>query len=556
MARAKHPSEKYQDAILSGRLLCSRWTRLAVERHVKDLKHGHERGLVFSPPHGQYAIDFFRWLRHSKGEWAGRVIELEFWQQWIKYVLFGWRRVDGTRRFRTAYTEVPRKNGKSTSAAGDGLYLFVADGEPGAEVYSAATTRPQAKIVHDEARRMVEASAMLKRRVSIFRDNLSIAGTASKYEPLSADYNTLDGLNPHACIIDEVHAHRDGGLIEKLRTAQGSRRNPLLYYITTAGVSGESIGYTEHKYARSVLEGMFADDSYFAYIATMDEGDDPFAEKTWRKANPNFGISVKPSMLAESAARAERQPGMLMEFLRYHLDVWTTVSRRWLNLDAWDACPVTIGPNELAGEECYVGLDLAQTIDIAAAAWVFPPAGERKVFTVLMQFWVPAARVADRVQKDRVPYDLWIRQGLITATPGNVIDYEQIRADLNAWGQRYRVKELGFDPWGATQISLQLMGDGFDCVPVRQGYRSLSEPTKFLEGAVLSRTIDHQGNPVLRWMAGNVETMTDPAGNIKPAKDRSAEKIDGIVAAIVAVARWITQPDGTSIYETETVKTL
>jgi phage terminase large subunit-like protein len=396
----------------------------------------------------------------------------------------------------------------------------------------------------------------LHSQIQVFRDNLSIAHTACKYEPLSADYGTLDGLNPHGAIIDELHAHKDGGLVEKIRTAFGSRRKPLMYYITTAGVTGESIGYAEHNYARGVLEGMFDDDSYFAFISTIDEGDDPFATATWKKANPNYGVSVKPSMLKESAARAQRQAGLLNEFLRYHLNVWTSQSRRWMDLAKWDACPTLTGPNELIGEDCWVGLDLANTTDLAAAAWLFPPAGSRTAYTAIMQFWCPAERVFDRVQKDRVPYDLWIKQGLIKATPGNVIDYDVIRADLNEMGKRYSVKELGYDPWGATQIALQLTGDGFNCVPVRQGYRTLSEPTKFLEGSVLSKEFDHQGNAVLRWMASNVEVMTDPAGNVKPAKDRSTEKIDGIVAVISALSRIITQPDTTSVYETQPVRLL
>jgi len=553
---ALHPAEKFANDILNGKLIVSRLTRLCVERHMRDLKHGHKRGLVFSPLHATFVINFFRYLHHSKGEWAGREVVLEPWQQFILWALFGWLRADGTRRFRTSYTEIPRKNGKSTKAAGTGLYLLAADKEPGAEIYTAATTRPQARIVHSEARRMVEASPMLKKRIQIFRDNLSVIKTSSKYEPLSSDFGTLDGLNPHAAIIDELHAHKDGGLVEKLRSALGARRQPLLYYITTAGVTGESVGYNEHNYARAVLEGMFDDDSYFAFFSTIDEGDDPFDPATWKKANPNFGVSVKPSMLKEAAERAERQAGLLNEFLRYHLDVWTSQTRRWLQLQDWDACPVTIGPNELTGQECYVGLDLSQTIDITAAAWIFPPAGERTAWVILMQFWVPLERITERVRKDRVPYDLWVKQGLIKATSGNVVDYDTVRADINAMGERFEVKELGYDPWGASQLAVQLTGDGFNCVPVRQGYRTLSEPTKFLEGAILSREIDHQGNAVLRWMASNVEVMTDPAGNIKPAKDKSVEKIDGMVATICALSRAIIKTDSTSIYETQPVRTL
>jgi phage terminase large subunit-like protein len=316
-----------------------------------------------------------------------------------------------------------------------------------------------------------------------------------------------------------------------------------MYYITTAGVSSENVGYSEHKYAKNVLRGIFKDDSYFAYISGMDEGDDPFVPATWEKVNPNYGVSVKPSAMAEAAAMAEKRPGLLNEFLRYRLNAWTSQSRRWISTDKWDLCPSAVAPNLLLGQQCYLGIDLANTTDIAAAAWVFPPSGARRTYSILMKYWVPEERMLDRVRVDRVPYDVWARSGHVTVTPGSVIDYDRVRRDIVEFSQLFVLKEAGFDPWNATQIATQLGGDGFTMVEVRQGYRTLSEPTKFFEGLVLEKAVDHGGDPVLRWMISNVEVSTDEAGNIKPAKNKSTEKIDGVVAVITALSRMVAQTE-------------
>lgn len=535
MAR-KNKAEKYVDAVLSGEVPACQSIRKAVERHVADLEHGHKRGLKFDPKEAREAIGFFEFLRHSKGEWAGQVFELEPWQEFILWCLFGWKRADGLRRFRFAYVEVPRKNGKTTLAAGIGLYLFCASGEQGSEVYSCATKRDQARLCHSEATRMVKASPGLSQRIGVFRDNLHVTDTASKYEPLGADADTMDGLNIHGAIVDELHAHKSRKMLDVIDTATGSRREPLIFCITTAGNQGQSVCWEQHDYTQKVLDGVFDDDSHFGFIAHLDKDSDWTDPREWAKANPNYGVSVKADDLARKCEKAKRLPANQNAFLRLHLNVWTQQESRWLSLDDWDACPSKATWNKLRGRSCYMGLDLANTVDVAAAALVFPPE-DGGIWQVLVRFWIPETRILEKVQRDRVPYDAWVRDGLVTATEGNVIDYDYIRSDIAELADEFDIMEIGADPWNATQITTQLMGDGHNVVPVRQGYFSLSAPTKFLEGLVISRKIDHGGNPVLRWMASNVAVMQDPAGNIKPAKDRSGEKIDGIAATVIGLAR-------------------
>ncbi|NNF65977.1 MAG: terminase large subunit, partial [Gammaproteobacteria bacterium] len=499
---------------------------------------------------GQRAIDFFGFLKHSKGEWAGQVFNLEPWQQFILWCLFGWVREDGTRRYRVAYIELPRKNGKTTLSAGVGLYLFMADNEPGAEVYSAATKRDQARICHSEAVRMVKASSHLAAMIGVFRDNLHIVDTACKFEPLGADADSMDGLNIHASVVDELHAHKTRKMWDVIDTATGSRRQPMIFAITTAGSHGETICWEQHEYTLNVLDGIFEDDSHFGFVAHLDKDADWTDPKEWAKANPNYGISVKVDDLARKCEKAKRVPSYQNSFMRLHLNVWTQQESRWLMMDDWDECPAKSNSNLLRGRECYVGLDLANTIDVAAACLLFPPEEKDGVWRSLLRFWIPEQRILEKVQRDRVPYDAWVRDGWVQATEGNVIDYDFIREDLNQLADEFEFKEIGADPWNATQITTQLAGDGHTVVPVRQGYFSLSSPTKYMEGLVVSHKFDHGGNPVLRWMASNVAVMSDPAGNIKPAKDKSGEKIDGIAATVIALARALVhEGDQDSIYD-------
>lgn len=542
--------ERYVDAVLSGKTLANRWEAAACSRYLDDKQHGKERGLRFSDDRAIFALRFFSLLKHSKGEWAGRTLELEPWQMFIVWNLFGWYFDDGSRRFRWAYNEVARKNGKSTLAAGIGLYMLIADGEPGAEVYSAATKRDQARITHSEATRMVKASPALRKRVRIYRDNLHIEGTASKFEPLGRDTDSMDGLNIHAAIVDELHAHKTRDMVDVLETAQSARRNPMQFEITTAGYDRESVCYQHHEYTEKVLSGVVRDDRWFGVIYTIDADDDWQDENVWRKANPNLGISKKIEYMRQQAQRAREMPSQLNAFLRLDLDVWTQSETKWVNLEHWAACGQAVDANGLRGRRCYGGLDLSSTTDISAFVLVFPPEDDSDLYQVLCRFWVPEESMHERSRRDRVPYEAWVRQGYITATPGNVVDYDYILAQIDEDAQMYDLSEIAFDRWGATRIVQAIEELGLICVQFGQGFASMSAPMKELEKLILSHRLAHGSHPVLTWMADNVVAAVDPAGNIKPDKARSIEKIDGMTALIMALDRALRHSDsGRSVYD-------
>jgi phage terminase large subunit-like protein len=523
--------------VAEGRVLTNRLVRLACERHLEDLGSAAARGLRFDHAAARHAIAFFGFLRHSKGEWAGQTFALACWQAFVVGVLFGWKRSDGLRRFRTAYCAVPRKNGQSTLSAGIGLYLLVADGEQGAEIYSAATSRDQARIVFDEAKRMVGSSPALKRRVGILINNLHVAATSSRFMPLSSDSSTMDGLNVHGAIIDELHAHRTRNVVDVLETATGARRQPLLFEITTAGYDRHSICYEHQDYSIKVLEGTVPDDSWFAFIACADEDDDWTDPNVWRKANPNFGLSVKADDLARKAEKAIALPGAQNAFRRMHLNEWTEQAERWIDMAAWDACAGPVALELLRGRPCFGGLDLSTTTDVTALAWVFPPNGDDDLWRVLSRYFVPEENLRKRAERDRVPYDLWAAQGFIEATSGNVVDYGAMEQRILADAALFQVREIAYDPWNATHIALRLQDEGATMIEFRQGFRSMAAPTRELEKLIVSQKLAHGGNPVTRWMASNVAVAQDPAGNLKPAKDKSTERIDGIVAIIMAMGR-------------------
>ncbi len=483
---------------------------------------------------------FFRkFLCHSKGQWADQPFELLDWQ-WSDVVapLFGWIRPDGTRRYRRAYLEVPKKNGKSTLLAGLSLYLLAGDREPGAEIYSAAVDRDQASIVFNEAANMVERSPQLSSRLAVIRSTKRIAfhRKHSVYRALSADVPAKEGLNAHAILIDELHAQKTRDLWDTLRYAGVSRRQPLHISITTAGFDRHSICWEQHQYARSVLDGTVEDLSFFPFITGAEMDEDWTSESVWRKANPSFGITIDATQFAEDCEEARQSPAKENSFRRYRLNQWTEQDVRWLSLEKWDACSAV--PKDLEGRECYAGLDLSSTTDISALVLVFP--GEDR-YDVLPFFWVPEEGARNRERMDRVPYRQWIREGFIEATPGEVIDYDRIRARVNELGERFQIREIAIDRWNATQLATQLSGDGFEMVAFGQGYASMNWPTKKLEEVVLSGKLAHGANPVLRWMAGNVSIEKDAADNWKPSKKKSQERIDGIVALIMGLERATVQ---------------
>ncbi len=588
-------AEQYVDDVLNGEQIACRWVRLACERHRRDLETGHERGLTFDEKAARLAVAFFGLLRHSKGEWAGQPVHLEPWQQFWLWVLFGWKRADGTRRFRTTYLEVARKNGKSTLAAGIGLLLTAVDGEPGAEVYTAATKRDQARITHQEAIRMVRQSPELRRELRLFRDNVNNPKTFSKFEPLGKDADSTHGLNVHGVIADELHAWKGRDLWDVLETATSARRQPLMVAITTAGFDRQSLCWQLHDYTEKVLAGIIEDDTFFGLIFTLDgeekdadgnvmrPADDWEDEAVWVKANPNVHVSKKIDDIQRKAERARNMPAALNAFLRLEMNLWTQASERWVDPARWRACSAAPGAHyshqhrglvtddhvltwdkhpdlilalfeeRLHGRRCYGALDLSSNTDISCWLMLFPPEAEDEPYWVLPRFFIPEDNIEARVKRDRVPYDAWQRAGLLVATPGNVIDYDFIVAQIDQDAHGYDVAEIGFDRWGATKIQTTLMNvGGADwVVPIGQGFASMSPPMKELEKLILGGQLGHGGHPILAWMADNLVAVADPAGNLKPDKANSREKIDGMVALIMSVDRATREGGGESMYEHE-----
>jgi phage terminase large subunit-like protein len=553
--RPDHPVERYGRRIVQGEIVCCKWVRLFVERHFRDLRTGAARALHCDVSAGERVLRFFALLKHSKGEWAGKRFDLDDWQKFYLFVLFGWKRADGTRRFRTAYTEIARKNGKSTLAAGVALYLFVGDDEPGAEVYCVATKRDQAKIVWSEIARMVQSSSGFRKAIKTVKDNLSCEGKHAKCEPLGSDADTLDGLNLNGAIVDELHAHKSRGVWDVITTATGSRRQPLIYAITTAGFDRQSVCFQQHEYTEKVLEGVIEDDAFFGFIASLDAGDDWQNPALWVKANPNLGVSVKLESLQEQCLKAQHDPASQNAFLRLRLNQWTSNEIRWVTYEVWDQNAGSVDESLLEGRTCYGGLDLASTTDTASFVLAFTPLEPGGPVILLPRFWIPSENMHLRVLRDRVPYDAWVRDGWMSATPGNVIDYDAIRKQIVSDYSRFAIRQIRFDRWGATQLSTQLAADdGLEMVTMGQGFASMSSPMKEFMRRLQDQSIAHGGHPVLRWQASNVMARMDPAGNIKPDKAASRERIDGIVAAIMSLDGVIREPD--SVYELDGIKIL
>lgn len=511
--------------------------------------------MPFSAKHADKAVKFFeRVLVHCDAEWAGKPFTLMPWQKdRLIRPLFGTLNDDGTRQYRTCYVEVPRKNGKSELAAGIALYLLFADGEPGAQIYGAAGGRDQAAIVFRVAAEMVRRQPVLAKRAKTVDSTKRILtpASASFYRAIPADASGSHGFNASGIVVDEVHVQPNRDLIDVLNTSTGARRQPLTFYITTAGYDRNSICYELHDYAIKVQSGVIEDPTFLPIVYSADEGDDWTDPAVWHKANPSLGITVKEEYIERECTRAQQTPAYENTFRRLHLNQWVRQETRWLPLAAWDECAGQ--SDDLDGRLCYGGLDLSSTTDISALVLAFP--GDDGMIDVKAWFWIPGENIEERERRDRVPYGLWVRQGYIEATEGNVIDYGWIRRKVNELAAQYNIAEIAYDPWNATQLCLDLAGDGVEMIPMRQGYASLSAPTKELLNIVLARKIRHGGNPVLRFMADSCVVTTDPAGNIKPAKDKSTARIDGVVATIMAVDR-CSRNEGVSVYESRGLVTL
>ncbi|MCK6466352.1 MAG: terminase large subunit [Phycisphaerae bacterium] len=508
---------------------------------------------VFDPKAAQRALDFFEeCLTFTAGEWMGRPFKLQAWQQAVVANVFGWKRPNGYRRYREAFIYVPRKSGKSTLAGGLGNFLTFADGEPGAQVYCAAADREQARLVFNAARTMVLAEPELAGRSRIYTNAIMVPATGSMLKVVSAEAYTKHGVNAHGVIIDELHAQPDRELVDVLTTSTGARRQPLIIYITTADYDRPSICNEKYDYACKVRDGIIDDPAFLPVVYEAQRDEDWADPCVWAKANPNLGVSLSPEYMERECARARETPTYENTFKRLHLNMKTQQDVRWLSLEPWDACAgPPIDEESLRGRDCCAGLDLSTTTDVTAFVMVFPD--EDGGITVLPKFWIPAENARKRERRDRVPYETWARQGLIEETAGNVVDYEVIRQRIGEWREMFNIREVAIDPWNATHITTQLQSDGIPVVTFGQGFRDMTAPTKEWEKLILCRKLRHGGNPVLRWMASNVSVETDAAGNIKPSKKKSTERIDGIVAGIMALGRLgMTQPgwDGQVLFMT------
>jgi phage terminase large subunit-like protein len=476
------------------------------------------------------AVRFFQEnLTHSKGELGGKPFILEPWQQDYVRQLFG-TMAGGVRQYRTSLLAIPRKNGKSTLCAGIALKLMF-DGEPGAEIYSCAADRDQARLVFEMAKACVENSPKLRSRLRVFRNSIVREDTHSTYKALSAEAFTKHGLNAHGIIFDELHAQPDRELWDVMTTSTGARRQPLCVAITTAGFDRKSICWEIWRYALAVRDGAIKDPTFLPAIYAADPEDDWTKEETWRKANPNLGVSVKLEDLQVRCQRAQDMPSEENTFRRLHLNQWTEQDTRWLRMDHWaqgdQACPV-----DLTGRECFGGLDMATSFDTTCLCLLFALDDGR--YWAEPFFWIPEENMRERVKRDRVPYDMWHRQGFLRTTPGNVTDYDLVRADINELAKKYNIRQVAIDRWNATQLSNQLQGDGLNVIGFGQGYGSMSAPAKRLEGLVVGGKVLHH-SPVLDWQASNVAVQSDHAGNIKPSKAKSTERIDGIVSLTMAL---------------------
>ena len=496
-----------------------------------------------------FAVMFIESLCHTKGTWAGKPFKLLDWQRQIIQDLFGIVKPNGYRQFNTAYIEIPKKNGKSELAAAVALLLCCGDGEQRAEIYGCAADRGQATIVFDVAADMVRMCPALNRRCKILASQKRIiyTPTNSFYQVLSAEAYSKHGFNIHGVVFDELHTQPNRKLFDVMTKGSGdARMQPLYFLITTAGTDTNSICYETHQKAKDILEGRKIDPTFYPVIYGAGEDEDWTDPKVWMKSNPSLGETIGMDKVEAACESAKQNPGEENSFRQLRLNQWVKQAVRWMPMDKWDACAFPVNEEMLEGRVCYGGLDLSSTTDLTSFCLVFPPEDEEEPYYVLPYFWVPEDTLELRVKRDHVPYDLWNRQGYLETTEGNVVHYGYIEKFIERLGERFNIRDIAFDRWGATQMSQDLENMGFTVVPMGQGFASMSPPTKELMKLTLERKIAHGGHPVLRWNMDNIFIRTDPAGNIKADKAKSTEKIDGAIAMIMALDRAIRCGNDTS----------
>lgn len=545
----KKKALSYINRVLTGERIAGELERLAVERHLRDLENATEMGLYFDEKAAKIALSFFTFLRHFKGEWAGREFELEDWQCFIVWCVFGWKTKDGRRRFNYANVEVARKNGKTTFAAGIALYMMVLDGEQGAEVYSAAVDKEQACICWDAAKAMIEQSPVLSKYLNVWRDSITMESTASSYKPLSKESKNKDGLSPHCAICDEMHAWSTDDIYNLITSGMGARRQPLVFSITTAGFNMSLPYYSMRCHYVDILRGIKQEENTFCIIFCPDKGDDWKDPETWYKASPNLGISVYMDYMQKEFERAVNKGSTTeVNFKTKNLNMWVDAPDVWIQDEKVLRCDYGTKEDNLLGQECWGGIDLASHVDINSLALYFPNLPHP---TFRFYFWIPEGKVLQK--EDRVDYRQWIKEGWVNVTPGDVIDIDFMVADICGILKKYDVKNISFDPAKAYHGVIQgLQKEGFDGVldEFGQGIQNMSEPTKKVEADVTAGVIDLMNNPVIRWMFRNVVVYRDANDNIKLDKKRSIEKIDGVVTMAMAYGGYMSNVDDKTYHYT------
>ena len=496
-----------------------------------------------------FVVNFIEQLRHTKGEFYNKPFELIDWQEQIIRDIFGILKPNGKRQFNTAYIEVPKKCGKSELAAGIALYMLCADGEQRAEVYGCAADRDQASLVFDVACDMVKLCKPLEKRCDIraSRKTITYVPTNSTYKAVSSEVGGKSGTNTSALVLDEFWVQKDRKFFDMMtKGTSDARTNPLHFIITTAGNDLNSICYEIHQKAVDIIEGRKVDPTFYPVIYGAEMDDDWTDPKIWAKANPSLGITIGIDKVKAACDSARQNPSEENAFRQLRLNQWVKQSIRWMPMEKWDLCREDYDESSLEGRVCYAGLDLSSTTDITALVLVFPPVDEDDKYYILPYFWVPEDTVDLRVRRDHVPYDTWEKQGYIMTTEGSVIHYKQIEQFIYELYERFNIREVVYDRWGATQISQDIEDFGITVVPFGQGFASMSPPTKELMKLVLEKKIAHNGQPALRWMIDNIFIRMDPAGNIKIDKSKCTEKVDGAVALVMGLDRAIRCGNDTS----------
>ena len=548
----------YVKAVSSGKRLCCEFERLAVRRHLRDLKNPK---YYFDEAAGLRFCNFFKLLRHFKGEKAGQEFTLDHWQVFCTMMIFGWKvRKTGYRRFRYADVIIPRKNGKSTYAAGLALACMMIDGEMGAEIYSAGTDREQASVVWDTAKNIAEKSPLISQFLWIGKKAIAMESTASSFKPLSRELKNKDGSNPHMAVCDERHAWLKNDMFEVLKSGLGARRQPLIFTITTAGRDVNVPYFQQMEYLADILRGKIQQDNQFVMIFAPDEGDDWRDPKTWRKVNPGIGTACSLDYIKSECDEAQKKGGTIeVNFKTKNLNIWVNAPDIWISDDQVKACNYRTDRESLQGKKCYAGLDIASHVDINALALFFPYEPHHPV---IMHYWIPSKKINDPDHKDVVDYWQWKEDGWIHSMPGEILDTDMMSADIAKILRQYNIQNLSFDPYKAYHGIIQnLQKDGLGEIldEFPQGIKTMSEPTKKVEGLIAGADMDLMGDPVIRWMFGNVVLYRDPNDNIKVHKGKSRNKIDGVVALINAVGGWMSKEAaeaGNMIYTSHELRSL